>query len=217
MFHFLRSGSSPKKSDAGELLKKDFVVFDFETTGFSASRGDKVISVGGIKVIDGKINRSNGFYSLVDPQREIPEVVTKLTGIQKSHVEGKKTFEEVMPLFMEWANDKTQNPLIAGHAIDFDVTFLGQFKQRDPMFKKYLDTRTLIGMVYPGLGNKSLFHISEYLEFKILKEHNALEDAILSAHVLIAALTELKAQNITTLDSLERMIKSKNLILPSQY
>lgn len=199
------------------LLERDYIVFDFETTGFSAAKGDRVISLGAVKVLQGRIQRQNPFYALVDPKRVIPQIVEELTGIRNEDVAGRDSFEIIMPQFLRWANEDTDKPMIAGHAVDFDLSFLGSFFREDPLFEKALDSRVLISLVYPGLGNKSLFHIAEYLECSILKEHNALEDALLSAQVLLMAFQELKNQNITTFDSLERMIKQKNLILPNHY
>ena len=53
-----------------------YVVFDIETTGFSAL-SDKIIEIGAVKVENGKI--TGRFSEFVNPQIPIPFRIEKLT------------------------------------------------------------------------------------------------------------------------------------------
>ena len=66
-------------------LTGSFVVFDIETTGFSA-KFDEIIEIAGIKVVNGKM--TDRFSKFIQPTRTIPPHITELTRNHQRH--GKK-------------------------------------------------------------------------------------------------------------------------------
>ena len=62
----------------GQPLHGTYVVFDIETTGFSAMK-DKIIEIGAVRVEDGKI--TDRFSQFVNPQIPIPFRIQQLTSI----------------------------------------------------------------------------------------------------------------------------------------
>jgi len=50
---------------AEERANARYVVVDFETTGFSPDRGDKIIEIGAVEIVNGTIGRH--YQTLVDP------------------------------------------------------------------------------------------------------------------------------------------------------
>ena len=60
----------------GQSLDSTFVVFDIETTGFSAVN-DRIIEIGAVKVENGMITEK--FSEFVNPERPIPFEIEKLT------------------------------------------------------------------------------------------------------------------------------------------
>lgn len=75
-------------------LSRPLVVFDLETTGLDITK-DRIIQMSYIKVSpDGHEERETLY---VNPQRDIPAVVTQLTGIGDSDVSGAPTFKELVP------------------------------------------------------------------------------------------------------------------------
>ena len=72
-------------------LKKPLIVFDLETTGLDLVK-DRIIQLSYIKVFpDGKEERENLY---INPEREIPHEVEKLTGITNEDVTAAPTFKE---------------------------------------------------------------------------------------------------------------------------
>ena len=66
---------------------------DVETTGGKHEQ-HRVTEVGMVKVINGKI--VDRWQSLINPQRHIPNAITRLTGISNHMVEGQPHFVDVI-------------------------------------------------------------------------------------------------------------------------
>ncbi len=175
-----------------------FVVLDTETTGLKPKKGDRVISLGAVIVENGKVNESKSFYELVDPGRAIPGEITKLTGISQRMVAGKPDLTEVLNRFFPWAGKS----VLAGHAVQFDMTFLNRHLQKTCGLKlthKTIDTKTLARHTFPEAGSYALEEICSYLGITCKPRHHALNDAITAARLLEASITVLAQQGVCTL------------------
>ena len=71
----------------------DFVAVDIETTGVAVTR-DKIIEIGAVKIVDGKVVEE--FSELIDPGVLIPPLITNLTGITQKDVDGKRNINDVI-------------------------------------------------------------------------------------------------------------------------
>jgi DNA polymerase-3 subunit alpha (Gram-positive type) len=92
----------------GQKLDDTYVVFDLETTGFSA-KSDKIIEIGAVKVTNGKI--VDRFSTFVNPERPIPFRIEKLTSINDNMVINQPTIDEILPKFMEFCKGATMQIL----------------------------------------------------------------------------------------------------------
>lgn len=79
-------------------LVKPLVIFDLETTGLDLVK-DRVIQISYIKVHpDGREERGN---ELVNPEKPIEPMITKLTGISNEDVKDKPTFKQLAAVLAE--------------------------------------------------------------------------------------------------------------------
>ena len=79
-------------------LTKPLVIFDLETTGLDLVN-DRIIQISYIKAMpDGTEKRGN---LLVNPEKEIPQVVVELTGIDNEKVKDEPTFKQLAPKLAE--------------------------------------------------------------------------------------------------------------------
>ena len=90
------------ENEKGQDLEGTYVVFDIETTGFSAVT-DRIIEIGAVKVEDGKI--TDKFSTFVNPKRPIPFRITELTSITDEMVIDSPDIETILPQFIEFIGD----------------------------------------------------------------------------------------------------------------
>lgn len=113
---FFRQMQKELKQESALHTKLDqlsVVVFDIETTGFYPDLGDEIISIGAVRVCNGKMNDEEVFYSLVRYEQELPLEIEKLTGITSSELKEAKPLSEVLIAFFEFVQNET---LVAHHA-----------------------------------------------------------------------------------------------------
>ena len=111
---------------AAEVSLRDttFVVVDLETTGGRARTGtpsgpcDAITEIGAVKVCGGAI--LGEFATLVDPRRDIPPQIVRLTGITTAMVHDAPPIEAVLPMFLEFC----RGAVLVAHNAGFDIGFL---------------------------------------------------------------------------------------------
>ncbi len=100
------------------LLEDTYVIFDLETTGFYPNSGDSIIEIGAVKIQNGKV--IDRYDELVNPNINISDEITKITGISNDMLKGKRNEEDSVKDFMKWVGDL---PMVA-HNAKFDLSFL---------------------------------------------------------------------------------------------
>lgn len=149
-----------------------YIVLDIETTGFSPET-HKITEIGALRVEDHQVVGS--FKQLIDPEMEISQEITKLTGISNLTIQGMPTISEVMPRFIEFCGDLP----ILGHNIMFDYSFLktAAVQLKLTFEKRGADTLTMARCVLPKLESRSLTYLCNYFSIVRENEHRAFDDA----------------------------------------
>ncbi len=193
--------------DPSLLLKEiEFVIFDTETTGFHAYAGDKVISIGAVKIKNGKT--TDRFHQLINPKRQIPMEIEGLTGISNRDVENKPSILEGLCSFLIFAE---QHFLVAYYA-DFDIHFLNLPLQKLASIQipfPILDIMMLSYHLNPNIPSQKLDVLLKKYHIEIIGRHNALEDAIMTAKLFNEFIMQLEEERgITRIGGLKNSMPS---------
>ncbi|MFW2331597.1 MAG: PolC-type DNA polymerase III, partial [Nitrospinota bacterium] len=183
---------------ATTLEDATIVVFDTETTGLFPSSGDKIISIGAVKIRDKKIRRSEFFETLVNPERDIPESSMEFHHISNDMVKGQPVLKEVIPQFLEFSS----NGILLGHNVAFDLKFLNielEAEGKEPLSIPTLDTLLISYLLHDHFDSHNLKDIGHRLGVKVVGLHTALGDALTTAEIFIKMISLLKARGITTI------------------
>ena len=182
-----------------QSLDDTYIVFDIETTGFSAIR-DRIIEIGAVKVTDGKI--VDKFSTFVNPERPIPFEITNLTSITDDMVMSAPTIETALPQFLEFVGEG----VLVAHNAGFDVGFIEQNCRNlglDDHFV-YADTVALARVLLPTLSKYKLNIVAKALNISLENHHRAVDDAGATAEIFVKFVEMLKKDNITTLKEVNR-------------
>lgn len=95
------------------------LVFDTETTGLNPDDGHRVVELCAIELIDG-VKTGNDFYTLLNPERHIPDEVVRIHQIDDAKVKDAPIFKDVANDFLEFI--KGAELLI--HNADFDIKMM---------------------------------------------------------------------------------------------
>lgn len=161
-----------------------YISIDLETTGLHPKQ-DKIIEIGALKVIDGRITET--FSTFVNPARALDENIVQLTGIRDEQLKSAPYIEDILPTVMDFLGDL---PLL-GHSILFDYSFLKKAAvDRKLSFEKNaIDTLKIARKYLTDLEHRSLDYLCQYYQIEH-HAHRALEDAR-ATHFLYHKLVEL--------------------------
>jgi DNA polymerase-3 subunit alpha (Gram-positive type) len=180
-----------------QSLDDTYVVFDIETTGFSAEQ-DRIIEIGAVKVQGGQI--VDRFSKFINPQIPIPFRIEELTSISDMMVINEPTVDVVLPEFIEFCGDAC----LVAHNADFDTSFITRKAAElginyEPT---YLDTVTLSQFLVPNLHNFKLDTLCKHFSVSLENHHRAVDDAEATAGIFLKLVKMLKDRDITDLENL---------------
>ncbi len=196
-FNLLAQSSA---GDLGSVRLRDltFVVFDTETTGLRPAQGDQIVSIAGVRIVNGRILTGESFNRIVHPGRPIPPESIKFHGITDEMVENKPPLAVVLPQFKAYAADD----VLVAHNAAFDLKFI-RMREREcgvAFNNPVLDTMLLSSYVDGTPENQSLDAIAERYGITVTDRHTALGDSLVTAAVLLRLIEGLEAKGIHTLD-----------------
>jgi DNA polymerase III subunit epsilon len=181
------------------LKQLAYVAFDLETTGLRPSEGDEVVSIAGVRIVNGRILTTETFERLVNPGRPIPEASIRFHGITDEMVRGKPPFAIVLPAFHRFAADA----VLVAHNAAFDATFLYRAAEGTVSFDQpVVDTLLLSAYLYPNEADHSLDAIAARFGIVVVDRHSAIGDSLLAAAILLRLLDHCEERGITRLGQL---------------
>ena len=157
-----------------------YVVVDVETTG---GRGDnhRVTEIGAVKVIDGRVVER--YQTLLNPQRNIPPNIIRLTGITPAMVADAPCFADIADDFEAFMD----GAIFVAHNVEFDYGFIAREYTRLGRAFRYPKLCTCASMrrLYPGHRSYSLAALCSQFDIPLRQHHRALCDAEAAAELLI--------------------------------
>ncbi len=172
------------------------IAFDTETTGFHARGDDRITEIGCVELID-LLPSGNTWHTYVNPERDVPEKVTEITGLTTEFLKDKPLFADIAQSFRDFVQD---SPLVA-HNASFDRGFINAELERANHetihHKLFIDTLEIARAKFPGASN-TLDALCKRFEISLASRetHGALVDAQLLAQVYL----ELKGGRARTFD-----------------
>ena len=185
-------------SSAELLSSLKLCVIDLETTGGNPDT-EKIIEIGMVKIENRKISEERSF--LVNPQKEIPDFVQKLTGIKKVDVEFSPKIEEVIDEILQFIGDS----ILVAHNTSFDIPFLnGVLKklQRPTLDNKVICTNIMTKYMIPDIMSSNLNYMSTIFNIPHSQAHRAIEDARATGMLLLKYMEIFEAKNIRKINQL---------------
>lgn len=181
-------------------LDNEYVVFDIETTGFSAVN-NKIIEIGAVRLRNNQV--VDTFSALINPQESIPLKITELTGIDDEMVRYEPTIETVLPKFYEYIQDT----ILVAHNASFDTGFIREkLKAFDlTLDNPILDTLQLSRTLLTDLKSFKLNKIAKYFNVSLENHHRAVDDATATAQIFIKLLEMLKDKDIKNLKEINTL------------
>lgn len=165
---------------------KTFIAFDTETTGTN-SRTDRILEIGAYKISFDKMSpyyeNPQIFDMLINPEIEIPNFISQLTGITNEMISGAQNAKSVVNEFLDFIGEDS---VLIAHNAPFDLYFIDNQLERmfaKPIKNLCVDTLPLSRWAFPEFakesqkGNYTLQNLAKKLNIQVKAAHRAYDDA----------------------------------------
>jgi DNA polymerase-3 subunit epsilon len=155
---------------------KNYVVIDLETTGLDY-KTEQITEIGAVK-LDSEFNEIERFHTLVGLAggKDIPEFITKLTGITAEDLIGQPSESDALKQLEEFTGDS----IVVAQNAPFDLSFISRGGIHP---KEFLCTRALVRYVEPELS-ASLKDVTARNGIELNGHHRALNDVKATIEVM---------------------------------
>lgn len=161
------------------------IVLDTETTGLDPSRGDRLVEIGCVELIN-HLPSGQVFHRYVNPERDMPEEAFRVHGLSAEFLSGHPVFAAVVKEFLDFIGDA---PLVI-HNAEFDMKFinaeLGRLSIKPIPMVRAIDTVAIARRRFPGAqANLDALCRRFGIDNSSRTKHGALLDAELLAEVYL--------------------------------
>jgi len=170
-------------------LAQRFIALDTETTGLDPE-SNALIEIGALLFEDGSPSAS--FSTLINPGYDFPNKAEGINHITPDMLKGAPSESDAISAFIKFLDTvKGGNPILVGHNIGFDLSFLTQAFDRIGLTElcfRYVDTLDLARKRIRGLSDYKQSTLTDYLSIENDEAHRALSDAEACGKLLIKLL-----------------------------
>lgn len=158
------------------------IVLDTETTGLDAGKGDRLVEIGCVELVDG-VATGRTFHAYFNPEREVPEEAAKVHGLTTEFLQDKPLFAEKAKEFLDFIGDAR----LVIHNAKFDMPFVNMelaLAGFSPLsMERVTDTLVMARKKFPGQkANLDSLCAKFNIDASARTHHGALLDAeLLSA------------------------------------
>jgi DNA polymerase-3 subunit epsilon len=161
------------------------IVLDTETTGLDPAKGDRVVEIGCIELIN-HLPTGEKFHVYINPERDVPTQAYEIHGLSEKFLSGHPIFSAVAETFLAFIGN---DPLII-HNAAFDLGFLNvelaACGRPEILESRAIDTLILARRKFPG-APASLDSLCRRfgIDFSTREKHGALLDSQLLAKIYL--------------------------------
>ncbi|MDQ6595927.1 exonuclease domain-containing protein [Bacillus salipaludis] len=164
------------------LHELNFTVFDLETSGFFPEKGDRILSIGAVKMKGTTIISDQTFYALLKSEHPISDEISLLTKIQTDELHNAPDGKEVLLQFYQFI----KKDILVAHHSKHEKAFMQKscwdhLKIR--FVHRIIDTSFLIRLSNPQWKSFSLDDTCQKCGIEIKNRHHALGDAMMTAQI----------------------------------
>ncbi|MCB2087690.1 MAG: DNA polymerase III subunit epsilon [Sphingomonadaceae bacterium] len=163
------------------------IIFDTETTGFDPKKGDRMVEIGCIEMVN-RVLTGRTFHAYFNPDRSMPAEAEAVHGLSETFLSDKPRFNELADELIAFLED---SPLVA-HNAGFDFGFLNaelDICGLDPVCtSRMVDTIAIAKVRHPG-AKLSLDALCT--RYGIDRSHRTKHGALLDAELLAQVYVEL--------------------------
>lgn len=168
----------------------DLVVIDFETTGLSPMRGDRITEVAAVRLkADNIVDR---YQSLANSGARISPFITTYTGITQAMVDHAPPVRAVVGRLLEFIGDS----VVVAHNASFDQRFLDSecsLTRRRRTYGPFICSLRVARRVYPQFPSHALEALAGRLGVSYPSAaHRAAADAEVTAHIMAKITRDLR-------------------------
>src|SRR6478735_4458896 len=179
------------------------IVLDTETTGLDPLRGDRLVEIGCVEMVN-RMPTGQTFHVYLNPERDMPQEAFNVHGLSSEFLADKPLFVAVADDFLTFIADA---PLVI-HNASFDIGFinaeLAKVSRAAIPRDRLVDTLTLARRKHPGVSNRLDDLCSRYsIDNSHRTKHGALLDAELLAEVYIDLIGARQSQLILATETRE--------------
>jgi len=163
------------------------IVFDTETTGFEYAKGERLVEIGAVELIN-HVPTGVTYHQYINPEKEVPEEAFKVHGLSYDFLKDYPTFDKVADEWLDFIGDAT----LVAHNASFDINFVNyELKQLGKVqlgWDRVVDTLEIARALFPG-ARCNLDALCK--RFEIDNTSRTLHGALLDAQLLAEVYLEL--------------------------